>query len=434
MSLRLPDEVWETIFSFIPLEESLSFLSFALFRKYILNNIHKLYLGGADCFAGNSITVTDISKLCRYFKLNELDHVRLELLSIKSIKHYLQVSELLPNLLANSRKIDLTLQKVKYLPKLPKNLTRLNCHTKSAVDLESFRDLEHLKVNNSRIDSLPPNLTKLNIKSCRLLKSVDFSSSINHLIVNNCKFTNDWNLPNLSHLSLTNCSIDHINHLPLELTHLDLSNNNITTLNNVSFPSTLTYLNLSNNKIDQICRQNFSQVSHLDYLNLSNNPVKELTPMIFLPLSMNKLIINHEIQKINLDNNIVNLSVHISSLNRKKLKLPDTIKHLKLTQLNNQFITNDRYFLPPHLSTLQLNGICFDGRLMKDFVPETLWKIVFKNCSIFNFDPQNVSEIEFVNCKIETMVHFSDKVKVVRVSATSLNKLDWNLQTAIYVN
>lgn len=433
MSLRLPDEVWQAIFSFIPLEESLSFLSFAPFRRFILNNIHQICLGGADEFAGNSITVTDVGKLCHYFKLNELDNVRLELISIKSIKHYLQVIELLPNLLANSRKIDLNLQKVKYLPKLPRNLTRLNCHTNSIVDLKSFQQLEHLKVKNGRIDSLPRNLTKLNIKSCRLLKSVDFSASINYLIVNNCKFTNDWNLPNLTHLSLTNCSIDHINHLPLELTHLNLSNNNITTLSNILFPSTLTYLNLSNNKIDQIYRQNFSQVSHLDSLNLSNNPINELTPMSFLPLSINKLIINHEIQKINLDNSIVSLSVHVSSLNRKKLKLPDTIKHLKLTQLNNQFITNDRYFLPPHLSTLQLNGICFDGRLMKDFVPETLWKIMFSNCSIFNFDPQNVSEIEFVNCKIETIVHFSDRVKVVRVSDTSLNKLDLNQQTALHV-
>lgn len=434
MALQLPEEIWESIFSYIGVEDSLSFLSFVPFRKYILNNIQEIYIGGSDAFAGNSVYLSDVHKLCNYFTSSELNNLHLKQLSIKSIKQYLQISQLVPDLLTNSQKVDLNLQKIKYLPNLPRNLSKLSCQTNSVVNLKSFKKLNDVKVKNCSINSLPKNLTKLNIQSSRLLKSAEFADSINSLIISDCNFKNSWNLPNLTYISLNNCSIDVINYLPQGLVHLDLSNNSISSLNNITFPNTLTYLNLSNNNIDQIHRQNFSTTLHLDYLNLSNNPINEITPMSFLPSSINKLIINHEIQKINLVSEVVNLSVHVSSLNGKKFKIPDTIQNLNLTQLYNQFVTNDRYALPLNLSSLNLNGICFDGRLMKDFIPDSLRKITFRNCSIFNFNPNNISLIEFVNCKIETVVNFSENVKVVKVIDTALNKLNLNLQIPVYTN
>ncbi|XP_025407724.1 leucine-rich repeat-containing protein 59 [Sipha flava] len=125
---------------------------------------------------------------------------------------------------------------------------------------------------------------------------------------------------NLSGLNLTEIPVKEI--VPLKVSHLDLSNNKISSTDNVfsQLPS-LVKLDLSNNNLKSIAGD-IGSLQKLAHLSLANNKIKDL------PKGLSKL---KQLKHLNLSNNPLKseLAEAIGSLNNAQSTAVNVIQYLK---------------------------------------------------------------------------------------------------------
>jgi Leucine-rich repeat (LRR) protein len=92
-------------------------------------------------------------------------------------------------------------------------------------------------------------------------------------------------LPNLESLNLTDCLINDSSSLNLSsltgLRGLDITDTPIYGISQISFPADLWSLNLQNNRISDI--PNLSNLTHLVYLDIYENQISDISPILALP-------------------------------------------------------------------------------------------------------------------------------------------------------
>ncbi|XP_069058133.1 leucine-rich repeat and fibronectin type III domain-containing protein 1-like protein [Pleurodeles waltl] len=142
-----------------------------------------------------------------------------------------------------------------------------------------------------------PNITKMILNFCNTLDITSRTfANLDNLIELTIRHTNIAfidasafsGLKSLSHLRLNEVNLQNMDlhgaaFQDLQLQHLDLSNNSLTTINSQMFSglSKLKTLNLSRNKISLIHDKAFENQVQLSILNLDYNSLSTITPMWF---------------------------------------------------------------------------------------------------------------------------------------------------------
>lgn len=155
---------------------------------------------------------------------------------------------------------------------------------KQAIQLNLKNQLLSLNISNCRIQSIPFDLISHN----RKIKQLVISSTNLSLLPKNL----DTLFPNLESLNLSNNQISSIERVsfPNKLKRLHLGDNQISTYKNSNFPVSLEHLNLSKNRITIF--YSLSYLNNLTALLIANNEISCFTnPQhnLFFPISLKSL-------------------------------------------------------------------------------------------------------------------------------------------------
>ncbi|UJR11586.1 hypothetical protein I4U23_015766 [Adineta vaga] len=184
---------------------------------------------------------------------------------------------------------------ISHLPKEIGNLTRLMTLTLSNTGLVELPDtIEHLQwllelhLSYQKISSLPSTLSKI-----RSLITVELLYNPN---LRSVQSLND--LPNLSSLLVSHCSIDQLPRNLPQLYELYMSYNNLTNLNGIetlgkgnSYAKSFYF---NNNHIKSIPSE-ISQVNNLFTLNVANNELTNIPKELFNSKTLRNLDVSHNL-------------------------------------------------------------------------------------------------------------------------------------------
>jgi hypothetical protein len=243
-----------------------------------------------------------------------------------------------------------------------------NLTTPAVVDAESFKTfLESGDDGDGNTNNLTDVvITNFLLEGNRLTCNLSASRGGGDLVLANIGIINVVSLGNisggLSQLRLYSNNISSVDTTivwPDVSTEIDLSDNDITSVDNITWPSGLRFLYLSNN---QIVTFNPTQAlpSELEELTLDHNQIVTFDPDIALPNSLIELILNNnEIVTFNpsiaLPSSLTRLilsSNQIVTFN-PSIALPNSLTDLYLS--NNQIVTfNPSIALPNSLANLHL--------------------------------------------------------------------------------
>ncbi|KAK6454527.1 uncharacterized protein RJT20DRAFT_136878 [Scheffersomyces xylosifermentans] len=176
--------------------------------------------------------------------------------------------------------------------------------------------------------------------------------------------------------------------LPGNLLNLELKGVNLITLNSIQFPLTLVNLDLSNNGIFSILNTNLSKLSKLSTLNLRRNNLKyygSLASQIpqtlkYLDLKQNQLVDCHlsnvkDLHTLDLSDNKFD-----KALEPEKLRLPSSLKVLKMEGNSINSVSSELLF-SPNLLSLNLSVKLLNKYLVES-LPQSLKKLKLSTRSI----------------------------------------------------
>ena len=256
-------------------------------------------------------------------------------------------------------------------------------------------------------------LKTLNLSKNKLLSvpNVENGRDIQSLILNLNKIKMINNLEqfsNLIELYVQNNKISHFENPPKTLKKLDISNNEINNLKDISKLSALEWLNLENNLIEKL--DEIEKLSQLIEINLSRNKIKDLKECIkleslkqitIIDLYGNKVCDNNNELRINMIYNCPQLKIFnriIVDINEKE----KSIDYFKGKLTNNILEKrlgvnyNTRNIIELDLSCLKLKDQM--NLFSKDFYPKlkklNLSKNNFRSFSIFG-DLPSLKELNF---------------------------------------
>lgn len=159
-----------------------------------------------------------------------------------------------------------------------------------------FNSNKSLNLNNLKLTKIPKELNGLNTTVLREIEILDLSNNEIEKIENLSK------LINLKELHLKNNKIEKIENLDnlLKLEKLSLNGNLITTTEGLNELTNLQELNLNNNKIEKIENLLFfsSGLNQLSSLKISHNQIKRIENLGFLENLKVLTLTNNEISKI----------------------------------------------------------------------------------------------------------------------------------------
>ena len=213
--------------------------------------------------------------------------------------------------LINLKNLDLFLNHIKFFPKIPESLMRLNIGFNSVKVLSiSSQKLTNLLISGNEIHEIDenislPSLTYLDISINKLIEMPPIS-----------KFA-----PKIETLI---CSFNFIEKLPSDI------------------PSTLICLNISHNELKQA--ESFESIVNLKELDISYNHLKSL------PKLPNKL------EKFNAEHNEMNEVTKVTTKNLNVLQL-NSNKFIRLPDIKDSHISYI-YIRDNHLQTLETSNIC----------------------------------------------------------------------------
>lgn len=251
------------------------------------------------------------------------------------------------------------------------NLSNMELTDSDLPDLSIFSKIYILDISNNKIEDLS-NLPHLN-----RLDNLDISN-------NNIKsLDNLKNYSNIFSIRANNNQIENVT-IPERVEYLILQNNNITNIN-ITNNNELVMLDLSNNQIEEIT--NVSGLNHLYDINLSNNKIKDVSILSELPkLQYVTLDSNPNVTGYEKLNNIVVLSLNncnISKLNN--ISNLSSLKNIKLS--DNKDIEISANDLPKNIEYFELKN---DNLSNLNFLNQTN-KIV--NLGIENNNITNLNDL-----------------------------------------
>ncbi len=166
---------------------------------------------------------------------------------------------------------------------------------KNYADLQRFPYLTSLQIENSEVSGM---------------QALSYLANLEKLSITNAHLTsNDLSviasLPNLTHLTLSNCRLAVINNLSgaHNLQHLDLSSNTIRDVSALSFMAQLRSLNLSHNALTNLSY--ISALSNLQVLDVSYNSIASVVPLSSCT----------SLTELNISNNSVSAMTGLETLN-----------------------------------------------------------------------------------------------------------------------
>jgi len=217
---------------------------------------------------------------------------------------------------------------------------------------------EYINCAYKQLTSVPP------------LETGKFTQTYLWLDYNNIKNINkDTELPaDITRLSLPSNNLQHIDPAAFSrltsLTHLDISNNQLTSISQLIFPSSLTYLYAYNNAITSVTALTFTNPSSnsLEYLYLSQNPISTISSDAFSHLSQLTRLYLHNTQ-------LTHLPLSIKSLTNLEVLYLDSIP--TLTCSCSQSALSAWYLHRKNNGGVGIRGSCVGGSSVVYFL-ETL--------------------------------------------------------------
>ncbi|KAK1943624.1 Protein transport protein Sec61 subunit beta [Phytophthora citrophthora] len=133
--------------------------------------------------------------------------------------------------------------------------------------------------------------------SSKVVRVITTSDGTTQLDLSNNKIVYVKSLPSVMQLNLKNNSLSSLQNvsIPSTVKTLDLSKNFFSSFQNFSFPSGLTKLSAANGKLSSL--HNFSFPDSVETLNLSNNPIASIGGVIF-PSSLKAMTITSSVKLV----------------------------------------------------------------------------------------------------------------------------------------
>ena len=247
--------------------------------------------------------------------------------------------------------------------------------TPSVVDEASFRTFLESGGDNDGHSNTQTGvvITDFLLEGNRLTCNVS-STGGNDSAFSGIDITDVTSFGNLQFSGVLNLSSNNISSIdntswPIGIDGIDMAGNSITSVNNVTWPSSLQYLHLGYNQIVTF-NPSIALPNSLQYLHLSGNQIINFTPSLPLPSSLIVLALE--------SNQIVNFDpLH---------DLPSGITQL---DLNNNQIVN---FTPSNSLGSGLEKINLYNNQIVNFdpsvaLPSSLQRIILDNNQIVTFDP-----------------------------------------------
>ena len=292
----------------------------------------------------------------------------------------------------------------KYIPKMwfrDQSFLNIKNADVDVSDLKYFTSLYSLELNNTNITSIDD------------LPAFDLYS----INLSNNKLTNIDKLSEykkLGNINVSNNNIQDVGKLKDSAVHnLDISNNS--NVSGYSEIKTLTELNLSNNNISELENIDYDLIS----LNISNNNLESMpiiSSLYSLDISDNKIKDLNGIENITyLSNlNISGNSINNLSINKEGLMLEysnvsiDDVKTLNNLNVWGLELKND--------SIKSLEG----------FVPGSNLKYIdlSNNAGLKGYGKLNIEQIKLINCGIEELEDFRDKVNSLDISNNNISNIE----------
>jgi len=204
----------------------------------------------------------------------------------------------------------------------------------------------------------------------------------------------DFNI--LLNLDLSRNNISKIEKLPPNLKQLEISDNDILSIDKKCIPDSLVNLNLNNNKISTL---DFI-TPNLKVLNINRNYIESINSSQILNLNT-----------LNIEDN------HL-----KELDLSDS-KELVILNISDNILTNiDK--LPPQINELELRINCVTEI---NYLPALLYKFIAHKGKIKKFNlekfPENLNILDLYDNKLEKCLPLHENLKEVDLMNNNLNEM-----------
>jgi hypothetical protein len=169
--------------------------------------------------------------------------------------------------------------------------------------LEHFKELQYVSIASNEFSTLAPaaaleNLVLLDAQKNTLTSISDFGGQLEHmqvLQVDHCRIEDlqGYNLAPLTTLTMSNNSVrgfkDLVSEKPIALQVLDLSSNNVSSLDGIGFFKELRVLNLHRNKLESL--EGVQDLPKLTHLNVGENQLQPADLEILAEMSLTHLVI-----------------------------------------------------------------------------------------------------------------------------------------------
>lgn len=266
--------------------------------------------------------ITDISSLSELDQLKTLDLSSNNITSINDLSNLTALT----NLKISDNKIN-NISSINTL----QNLERLEANSNQIEDISSLSDLSNLRY------------LQLNHNQITDINSISNLSNISQLLLDDNHITSMPDLSkliNLKQLSLSSNQITELTDISSTMiSKLNVSDNQLTSFEQLGFSKTLKELNLSNNKINSL--DGLESLSHLEELDLSYNQLSNIDniikskELISLNLRNNQLV---DISKISSLSNLQELNLSQNDI--EQVSMLSNLENLKTLNISENKISD----------------------------------------------------------------------------------------------
>ncbi|KAK6456723.1 uncharacterized protein RJT20DRAFT_126768 [Scheffersomyces xylosifermentans] len=228
-------------------------------------------------------------------------------------------------------------------------------------------------------------------------------------------------LDNLEELYLLRCSISnyHLKHylrnLFPSLKVLDLTANEITSLQNFVIPASLERLNLGANNLTSLKGPNYCEATHLYALDASINGIDSLDYNLRLPPALKSLKITYnsipEIHQAQISNSLEIIGLSKNALTSlEDISLPESLKELHLNGNSIKTFPDGFFLSTPNLTILDVSENQIDDLDDLGQLPQSLSELMLDNNEIDYSDLNNIltSCLTKLSMRSTGLITFSD--------------------------
>lgn len=426
---ELPDEIWERVFSYVPLNQ--------LFDK-LLGNFEAVQLFGRlqqiafECILSGWVVINNrpATTSGRRFIFSPMRSKT----TVFTVNGYENGLKMFKSLIKYNFELKRHTSRKGHL--FPREIILL-FHVSEDVNnqVEYFvRTIELLNINNFYTDLIPSIIFQLSYNS-RGIKSLELESANtriiqkveslsnkiskihidNQSVLNPKVILNTLTFENLDELYLWNLNIDYYLYYLFSISRssirvLDLLGNKITELSDVSLPQTLKKCIVRANRLQSLANLDFSHLMNLELIDFSINSISDLSNFRLPP--------NLRILKLNY-NDLVYLD---------DLRLPQSLEVLEV--FNNYIGSIDGLDIPSNIHEIHLNNNRLVG--IPDHFLLSMGRLRFLNLSENKIDdldeigvmPDCLEELYLDNNEID---HHTDLVNILTPNLTILSMTNTGL-------